>query len=250
MEFRANKPFTKHQKVAPTNDSAYEQEIPPASFEGLMPDYTMEADNRESQDAMSEWASYASEVNVSQVMPEAEGQYVGDEFLAAPDSLEKEVNAEIVVSQVGKKIDGQNSQFEIEKPVNEVKVETVEEIVMKFVNLAIKQTALMDEKLEAMSHNDGSEKEAARKAVEHGNEVAATAAEMLKNPAIAEEAKGKCWSDVGDRGGFPGIKERFDAGEFNKDDIKAVISQMQSRVASRARTLAQAKDRGRGGRTQ
>ena len=238
------------QKDLSSDHLAYEQEMPLASFEGVMPDDVLEANNRDSLDAMSEWESYASEINVSQVMPEAERQLVGDKLLVTSDSLEREVNAEIVASQVAEEIVVQNVKPDIERPVNEAKVETVEEIVMKFVNLAIKQTALMDEKLEAMSHNDGSEKEAARKAVEHGNEVAATAAEMLKNPAIAEEAKGKCWSDVGDRGGFPGIKERFDAGEFNKDDIKAVISQMQSRVASRARTLAQAKDRGRGGRTQ
>jgi ATP-dependent exoDNAse (exonuclease V) alpha subunit len=127
----------------------------------------------------------------------------------------------------------------------------IKSIIKHYVEMEVKQTALVNEMHAARMKDPRSSKEASAKTIKHDKEISVLAMEVAKNPEVAYEIKklqGTNPATLAQRGGYTAIKERFSNGEFLPEDMQTVFAQIRNKALDHIRT--QERDRDRGGRTR
>ena len=142
-----------------------------------------------------------------------------------------------------------------EKRIGANSQKILEEVVKKYVEMDLKQTAVMQEdQHREIPGYEQRRKEASAKAIAMGKEMTSYALEVIQSPdfqSVIEGNKVIRPEGIAERGGYIAINQRIQEGVYLPEDIKAVVNRINANAeAHKQKQRALSHDQGRGGRSR
>jgi hypothetical protein len=131
----------------------------------------------------------------------------------------------------------------------DIQKQSLKEILSQYVDMELEQTRLVNAMHSARLKDSKAGKTATAETIDHANKIQTFAEQAIEHPEVKTILEAKQHSKpphIADRGGFIGIRERLQRGEWLEEDIHVLTAKLRSKIVNKSLVQERDKRKSRG----